>query len=51
MQKYTDEEIEKMQEEIPEWKRTAVQVGSDEVEEKSKGVFKWVLSKAKDKIA
>ena len=38
--KYTEEEIEAMQEEIPEWKRGGVVVAGDPVEEDEGGIFK-----------
>lgn len=44
---YTEEEILKMQEDIPEWKRTAVTFVDDEVvEEKQTGVIKKLYKKA-----
>ena len=51
MQKYTEEEILEMQEEIPEWKRTSLVVNSEEeATEEKKGVFKKIWGKASSKV-
>jgi hypothetical protein len=45
------EEIEKMQEQIPEWKRGAVTISDKPPEEEKKGIFKRMTSKVTDKIS
>ena len=49
---YTPEEIEEMQENIPEWKRTAVTMVDDQqVEEKEAGAFKKLYKKIGSKVS
>lgn len=51
-QKYTEEELEEMQESIPEWKRTAVtMVDEDEVEKKEAGYLRRLTRKVTSKIS
>ena len=50
-QKYTDEELEAMQEEIPEWKRTAVaMVDESEQQDKEAGFVKRLFKRVGDKV-
>lgn len=51
MKKYSQEEIDAMQEEIPEWKRQAVTTFDDAKLEEEKGLLGWALGKAKNKIS
>lgn len=48
-QKYSREELEEMQDQIPEWKRTAMTVVTENPEE-NKGVMKKAIHKVGEKI-
>lgn len=49
---YTPEEVAKMQEEIPEWKRTAVQtLTEEEIEQRELGAFSKLYRKGKNRIS
>ena len=51
MKKYSSEEIDAMQEEIPEWKRQAMTTFDESKLEDEKGVLGRALGKAKTKIS
>lgn len=51
MKEYSEEEMEEMQDQIPEWKRTSMtMVDEDLIEDERTGVFKRVMGKATSKI-
>ena len=51
MKKYSKEEIDAMQDEIPEWKWQAVTTFDESKLEDDKGLLGWAFGKAKTKIS
>jgi hypothetical protein len=49
--KYTEEEIEAMQQEIPEWKRGGIVIAGEEYVEDEGGLLKRTGRKLKQKIS
>lgn len=51
-QQYTEEELEEMQDQIPEWKRTAVTIADEsKVEDKRSGLIKRLYKKVGSKVS